>query len=87
MPVLSELETARESGRPVRLHTQDGEVVVAEVLSLDEHELVYAPITSSRPERYAVCDSTGFALRIDAIDRVQLLKRAPRPRRAQLPSS
>jgi hypothetical protein len=76
------LESLR-SGRALRVHTRDGEVVVCRVLSFDERELVYAALESSRPERYAVCDSTGFCLAWDAIDRVALTggaraRRAPR---------
>ena len=86
MPVLSELESARDTGAAVRLHTVDGEVVIAQVISLHPDELVYAPITSSRPERYAVCDSTGFSLALDDIQRAELVKGQPRTRRV-LPST
>jgi hypothetical protein len=94
MAIRTEIARARESGQPIRLHTADGEVIVARVLSVDERELVYAVLTSSRPERYGVCDSTGFAVPLEAIERVQLLRtsgergrrrgpasRAPGPRR------
>ncbi len=80
-----ELVTAEESGRPVRVHTRDGEVLVARVLQVDESEFRYVVLTSSRPERYGVCDSTGFGLRLDEVDRVVLLAeprqgvRGPRP--------
>jgi len=64
-----EIERAQAAGKQVRLHTRDGEVVVAEVLELDAEAVVYAPLTSSRPERYAVCDSTGFRLELASIER------------------
>jgi hypothetical protein len=76
MTVSVAIEQAAESGQPIRVHTRDGEVLVARVLHWDERELHYVVVSSSRPERYGVCDSTGFALRLDAIERVQLL-RAP----------
>ena len=77
MSVFPELERASETGQPIRVHTRDGEVLVAKVLSCDPHELIYAPLTSSRPERYAVCDSTGFGIPLESIVRVQLLRDAP----------
>ena len=67
---------AATSGRRVRIHTSDGEVVVARILAYDENEVIYAPVTSSRPERYAVCDSTGFGIPFSAIRKTQLLDRA-----------
>jgi hypothetical protein len=75
------LEGALESGRSVRLHLSDGEVVVARVLSVDDDEVVYAALQSSRPERYAVCDSTGARARLESVERAVLL--APRKRSAQ----
>ena len=51
---------ALETGQPVRLHATDGEVLVARILSTDDEEICFAVVTSSRPERYAICDSTGF---------------------------
>ena len=77
MSVLHALECASRSGKPIRVHTRDGEVIVAKVLSCDSRELIYAPLSSSRPERYAVCDSTGFRLPLDSIERVQLLRQTP----------
>ena len=64
---------AASGGRHVRIHTSDGEVVVARILAYDENEVIYAPITSSRPERYAVCDSTGFGIPFTAIRKTQVL--------------
>jgi hypothetical protein len=71
---------ALESGRPVRLHLRDGEVIVAHVLQFDDQELRFVPITSSRPERYGVCDSTGFVRRFDEIERAVIVD-PPRARR------
>ena len=51
---------------------------------LREQELVYAVLTSSHPERYAVCDSTGFTLAIEEIERIQVLDQAPPRWRARL---
>lgn len=65
---------AAETGRRVRLHLLDGEVVIAQVLWHDDGAFVYAAITSSHPERYAVCDSTGVRLTFDALERAQLLR-------------
>jgi len=70
---------ALETGQPVRLHASDGEVLVARILSFDEQEICFAVITSSRPERYAVCDSTGFRRGWDEIERAVLVS-ARKPR-------
>jgi len=64
---------ALESGQPVRLHASDGEVLVARILSYDEREICFAVVTSSRPERYAVCDSTGFRRAWIEIERAVLV--------------
>jgi len=64
---------AFETGRSVRLHARDGEVLVARILGFDELELRFAVVTSSRPERYAVCDSTGFLRRFDELERAVVL--------------
>lgn len=74
MDIAEDLARAGRTGQPVRVHTRDGEVLVARVLSWDGRELVYAALQSSHPERYGVCDSTGFSLRQDAIERTQLLR-------------
>ena len=74
MSVPEEIVTAAGSGQPVRVHTRDGEVLVARVLQFDERELRYLVLTSSRPERYGVCDSTGFALPMNELQKVVLLK-------------
>ncbi len=81
MQVPSEIVRASETGQPVRVHTREGEVLVARVLRFDESEFVYAVLTSSRPERYAVCDSTGFVLAISEIEKVRLLEEPRRSRR------
>ncbi len=73
MAVPREIVRAGESGQPLRVHTTDGEVFVARVLRYDDGELVYAVETSSHPERYAVCDSTGFTIDLSRIARLRLL--------------
>lgn len=69
-----EVVRAFESGRDLRLHARDGEVLVARVLAFDDVEVRFAVITSSRPERYAVCDSTGAVLRFDELERAVVLE-------------
>lgn len=64
---------AVQTGCPVRLHTRDGEVLVARILDADERGVRFAVVTSSRPERYGVCDSTGFLQDWDEIERATLL--------------
>ncbi len=64
---------AARTGTPVRMHLADGEVVVARILGQDPDQVLYVAVTSSRPEKYAVCDSTGFTVPFHEIDRVQLL--------------
>ncbi len=68
------VQAAFDSGRSVRLHLSDGEVVVARVLWLEADRFTYAALTSSRPERYAVCDSTGVTLTFEVLERAQLLR-------------
>jgi hypothetical protein len=69
----STIARALETGQPVRLHAQDGEVLVARILSYDDEEVCFAVVTSSRPERYAVCDSTGFRRAWREIERAVLV--------------
>ncbi len=69
----TEIARALETGQPVRLHAGDGEVIVARILSYDEDEICFLVVTSSRPERYAVCDSTGFRRRWEEIERAVLV--------------
>ncbi len=86
MHVPREVVRACETGQPLRVHTSEGEVLVARVLSFDESELVYAVLSSSRPERYAVCDSTGFVLPLAEIEKLRLLeepRRSPSKRDAR----
>ena len=64
---------AVQTGCPVRLHTRDGEVLVARILETDEDGIRFAVVTSSRPERYGVCDSTGFLRGWDEIERAALV--------------
>jgi hypothetical protein len=61
----------------VRIHSAEGEELVARVLGYDEAEFVYAALTSSFPERYGVCDATGFSMPFDAIRSVELLDAEP----------
>jgi len=75
-----ELSDALERGLAVRIHAKDGEVLVARVLELDGEAVRFAVVTSSRPERYAVCDSTGFVRRLDELERAVALESAPRGR-------
>ena len=70
MSVPEPVVRARETGEPLRVHTKEGEVLVARVLSYDETELICLVLRSSRPERYAVCDSTGSAIPFSAIERL-----------------
>jgi len=65
---------AHESNRSVRLHLVDGEVVVAAVIWVDEDRFGYAALTSSHPERYAVCDSTGVTVGFAEVERAHLLR-------------
>ncbi len=86
--IQEQLDRAARNARPVRLHTRDGEVLVARLLEHDALRLRCVVLTSSRPENYAVCDSTGHELALDALERVTLLTedeagRSGRPRRAR----
>ena len=65
---------AQRDGTPVRLHIRDGEVLVARILETDERGIRFAVVTSSRPERYGVCDSTGFLRDWDEIERAALVR-------------
>ncbi len=76
MGVPREIERAAVTGQPIRVHTVDGEVFVGRVLHYDDEAITYVALTSSHPERYAVCDSTGFAIRLDSVKRVVLLREA-----------
>ncbi len=69
------IDTALRTGASVRLHLADGEVLVAQILERDPDEIIYRVVTSSRPEKYAICDSTGFVVPLHAIHRAQLLRR------------
>jgi hypothetical protein len=69
-----EVIRAFETGRDLRLHARDGEVLVARVLAFDDVEVRLAVVTSSRPERYAVCDSTGAVRRFDELERAVVLE-------------
>ena len=78
-----QLSRAFERGLPVRIHAADGEVLVARVLELDREAVRFAVVTSSRPERYAVCDSTGFVRRLDELERAVVLESDPRAKRGR----
>ena len=67
------IATAVRERRDVRLHMADGEVLTARVLGCQDEQIVYAPLRSSHPERYAVCDSTGFGVALRDVERAQLL--------------
>ena len=69
----STIARALETGAPVRLHLRDGEVLVARILSSDEDEIRFAVVHSSRPERYGVCDSTGFRRAWEDLERAALV--------------
>ena len=69
----SALSDVAGSGRRVRLHLRDGEVVVARVLQIDGERLLYAVVQSSHPERYAVCDSVGTEVSVRDVMRARLL--------------
>ncbi|MBW2279449.1 MAG: hypothetical protein JRG76_06825 [Deltaproteobacteria bacterium] len=68
------IERAAETRQPIRIHTSDGEVLVARILNCDDEEVVYAVITSSRPEKYAVCDAIGFSIPRAAVASTRLLR-------------
>ena len=84
MAAPSEIVEAARKGKAVRLHKSDGEVLVVQVLGYDEDVLTYTVLTSSHPERYAVCDSTGFRLSHGEIERARVLDRPPARHRAVL---
>ena len=69
----STIARALETGAPVRLHLRDGEVLVARILSYAEEEIRFAVVQSSRPERYGVCDSTGFRRAWEDLERAALV--------------
>lgn len=81
MTVLEGIAAAAKAGGTVRMHIEDGEVVVARVLEYDERRVLYAPVSSSRPERYATCDAVGFEMPLAAIRRATPLEPARRERR------
>ena len=73
------LEEATEAETPVRIQRTDGEEILARVLGRDGDVLLYAVYTSTHPERYGVCDSTGFRLSLTEISSIALSD-APPPR-------
>ena len=72
------VQRAARSGQPVRVYLRDGEVLVARILDCDTTVFRYAVETSTRPERYGVCDSTGFERALAEVERITLLQDLPR---------
>jgi len=81
--VFEGIAAAAKAGGRVRMHIEDGEVVVARILEYDERRVVYAPVSSSRPERYAACDAVGFEMPLAAIVRATPLEPGRRERGAR----
>ena len=75
MAVSELIQRGARSGQAIRVYLTDGEEIVARVLNHDEDQLVYLVETSTHPERYAVCDSTGFVVEIARIARVEELSK------------
>ena len=75
------LEEALRSQKALRIEREDGEVIVAQVLRYETRALFYAVYTSTHPERYGVCDSTGFRLDLTEICKVEILDQPPAQRR------
>ena len=73
MSVAADFERAAESGQPLRVHLIDGEVAVVRVRHLEGVEVTFDVLRSSRPERYAFCDSLGYQLEIASVERTKLL--------------
>ena len=73
MTIPREVVQATRTGQPIRIHTIDGEVLVARILNYDSEKVVVTVLRSSRPERYAVCDATGFPFPHSGIERIHLL--------------
>ena len=73
------IEEAKRSEKPLRIVRGDGEEILAKVLGRDGDVLLYAVYTSTHPERYGVCDSTGFRLPLREIESAALSD-APPPR-------
>jgi len=77
--LLDQISHAAATGVALRVHTVDGEVAVVRVLDCDDRELWYRVVSSSRPERYGVCDATAFSLPLHAIERVVPVREPRRP--------
>lgn len=71
------IEAAQHADRPLRILRSDGEEILAKVLGRDGDVLLYAVYTSTHPERYGVCDSTGFRLPLREIQSVTLAETPP----------
>jgi hypothetical protein len=75
------VESALAGDLPIRLHTREGEVLMARVLAREGDRLRCLVIRSSQPERYAVCDSTGLDLELGEIERAAVVSEAQLKRR------
>ena len=75
------LEQALNTQKALRIERDDGEVIVAQLLRYGSGELFYAVYTSTHPERYGVCDSTGFRLGLGEIRSAEILESPPEKRR------
>lgn len=72
------IEEAQKAGKPLRILRSDGEEILAKVLGREGEVLLYAVYTSTHPERYGICDSTGFRLPLREIQSA-VLSDAPPP--------
>ena len=73
----AELRDSLLASPRVRVHLRDGEVLVARVLFCDDTVFGYSVETSSMPERYGVCDSTGWERPLSEVERVTPLRARP----------
>ena len=71
------LTRAHEERKALRIARADGEEIVARLLAYDAETLTIAVHTSTHPERYAVCDSTGFELALAEVLEVEVLDNPP----------
>ena len=75
--LLQSIQAAERDEKPLRIQRSDGERILARVLGLDGDVLLYAVSTSTHPERYGVCDSTGFRLPLREIESAALSQAPP----------
>ena len=71
------IEEAQRVDKPLRIRREDGEEILAKVLGCEGEVLLYAVYTSTHPERYGVCDSTGFRLPFREIASLTVSNAAP----------